>query len=134
MAGKPFDLRQSKGRVVLVNFWATWCEPCRDEMPSIQRLGEKLRGQPFEIVTVNFGESAEKVQAFFARNGIAVPVVLDPDKETAKAWGAGGLPMTFLVDATGRVRYSSYGECDWTQGEPMRVVQSLVTEARPHAR
>ena len=119
---------------MLVNFWATWCEPCRAEMPSIHRLGEKLRGQPFEVVTVNFGEGSEKIRTFMAGIDPAMAVVLDPDKETAQAWGAGGLPMTFLIDAAGRVRYSAFGESDWAAGEPLRVVESLVKEARTHAR
>jgi thiol-disulfide isomerase/thioredoxin len=133
-AGDAFDLARLKGRVVVVNFWATWCEPCMAEMPSLQRLRERLRGKPFELVTVNFGEGSEKIQAFLERHKLSVPVVLDPDKEAAKAWGAGGLPMTFVLDATGRVRYSSFGESDWSRGEPLRVVEALITEARRDAR
>ena len=134
LGGERFDLRQHQGRVVLVNFWATWCDPCREEMPSFERLRDKLRGRPFTVVTVNYGEGSERIRAFLKRHRIALPVVLDPEKEAAKAWGAGGLPMTFLIDAQGRVRYSAFGECDWSEGEPLRVVQSLVDEARPRAR
>jgi thiol-disulfide isomerase/thioredoxin len=134
ISGSAFDLQQARGKVVVINFWATWCDPCREEMPSLQKLGERMRGRPFELVTVNYGEGAEKIQAFLDRHHLQVPVVLDVDKETAKAWGAGGLPMTFLVDATGRVRYSSFGECDWNAGEPLRVVEALVAEARARAR
>ena len=116
--------------MVVVNFWATWCDPCREEMPSFERLRTRLRGQPFEVVTVNYGEGPDKIRAFLERHRIALPVVLDRDKEAAKAWGAGGLPMTFLVDARGRVRYSAFGECDWSEGEPLRVVRALLAEAR----
>ena len=119
-----------KGRVVLVNFWATWCEPCRDEMPSIERLREKLRGRPFEVITVNYGEGVEKINAFMRKQGLSLPVLLDPDEESAQAWGAGGLPMTFLVDGEGRVRFSAFGECDWSTGQPLRVVENLVAEAQ----
>jgi thiol-disulfide isomerase/thioredoxin len=132
--GRRVDLRDFKGRVVLVNFWATWCEPCREEMPSFQRLRDKVRGRPFEILTVNFGEGAARIQPFLERHRISLPVLLDPDKEAAAAWHAGGLPMTFLVDAEGRVRYSSFGESDWSTGEPLRLVQSLLAEAAPRAR
>ena len=130
LAGSPFDLKSLQGRVVVVNFWATWCDPCREEMPSFERLRTRLRGQPFEVVTVNYGEGPDKIRAFLERHKIALPVVLDRDKEAAKAWGAGGLPMTFIVDARGRVRYSAFGECDWSEGEPLRVVQGLLAEAR----
>ena len=123
------DLKSLKGRVVLVNFWATWCDPCREEMPSFQRLRDKLRGRPFEVLTVNYGEGATRIRYFLERNRINLPVLLDPDKESAAAWHAGGLPMTFLVDATGRVRYSAFGECDWSSGEALRTVEGLVAEA-----
>lgn len=123
------DLKSLKGRVVLVNFWATWCDPCREEMPSFQRLRDKLRGRPFEVLTVNYGEGATRIRYFLERNHITLPVLLDPDKESAAAWHAGGLPMTFLVDATGRVRYSAFGECDWSSGEALRTVEDLVAEA-----
>jgi thiol-disulfide isomerase/thioredoxin len=129
LAGNIVDLRDLRGRVVLVNFWATWCEPCREEMPSIERLRAKLAGRPFAVLTVNYGESVAKINAFLAKQGISLPVLLDPEKEAAGEWRAGGLPMTFLVDAEGQVRYSAFGECDWSEGEPLRVVQGLLAEA-----
>ena len=133
LTGKLVDLKDLRGRVVVVNFWATWCEPCRDEMPSLERLRAKLSGRPFEVLTVNYGEGVAKIIAFLAKQKISLPVLLDPEKEAAMAWKAGGLPMTFLVDAEGRVRYSAFGECDWSEGEPFRVVENLVAEA-PRAR
>ena len=131
--GRPVDLKSMQGRVLVVNFWATWCEPCRDEMPSLQRLREKLAGQPFEVITVNFGESAEKIAQFIGKEKVTLPVLLDTQKETAKRWGVGGLPMTFLVDARGRVRYSVFGERDWSEGPSLALVEKLVKEA-PRAR
>ena len=133
LAGKPVDLKDLRGRVVLVNFWATWCDPCREEMPSIERLRSKMAGRPFEVVTVNYGEAPERIREFIQRHRITLPVWLDPDKRSAADWSAGGLPMTFLVDAEGRLRYSAFGECDWSAGEPLRVVESLVAEV-PRAR
>ena len=133
LAGKPVDLKDLKGRVVLVNFWATWCDPCREEMPSIERLRSKMAGRPFEVITVNYGEAPERIRDFLQRHKITLPVWLDPDKRAAADWSAGGLPMTFLVDAEGRLRYSAFGECDWSVGEPLRVVESLVAEI-PRAR
>jgi len=133
LAGKPVDLKDLKGRVVLVNFWATWCDPCREEMPSIERLRSKMAGRPFEVITVNYGEAPERIRDFLQRHKITLPVWLDPDKRAAADWSAGGLPMTFLVDAEGRLRYSAFGECDWSVGEPLRVVEGLVAET-PRAR
>ena len=133
LTGKVVDLKELRGRVVLVNFWATWCDPCREEMPSLERLRAKLKGRPFEVLTVNYGESAAKINAFMEKHKIALPVLLDPEKESAAAWRAGGLPITFLVDKDGRVRFSAFGECDWSEGEPYRVVENLVNEG-PRAR
>lgn len=126
--GRQVDLKALRGRVVLVNFWATWCEPCREEMPSLERLRAKLAGKPLEVLTVNYGENPERIDAFLRERAISLPVLLDPAKEAATAWGAGGLPMTFLVDARGRVRYSAFGELDWSEGEALRVVRSLLDE------
>ncbi|HZZ93166.1 MAG TPA: TlpA disulfide reductase family protein [Usitatibacter sp.] len=127
--GRRVDLRQLQGRVVLVNFWATWCEPCRAEMPSIERLRARLEGRPFEVLAVNYGESREKVAQFLQHEHVALPVLLDPDKEVGDAWNAKGLPMTFLVDVRGRVRYWAFGEMDWSRGEALKVVEKLVAEA-----
>ena len=133
LTGRTIDLKDLRGRVVLVNFWATWCDPCREEMPSFERLRDKLEGKPFEVLTVNYGEGAARIGEFMRKQNLSLPVLLDPDKEAAAAWRAGGLPMTFLIDARGVVRYSAFGECDWSEGEPLRVVESLLAEA-PRAR
>jgi thiol-disulfide isomerase/thioredoxin len=133
MEGKAVDLKHLQGRVLVVNFWATWCEPCRDEMPSLQRLREKLDGKSFDVIAVNYGESREKVSQFLGKEKVALPVLLDPEMETAKAWGVGGLPMTFLIDAQGRVRYSVFGERDWSGGDSLALVEKLLAEA-PRAR
>jgi thiol-disulfide isomerase/thioredoxin len=133
LAGNSVDLKAMRGRVVLVNFWATWCEPCRDEMPSLARLQARLKGQPFEVLAVNFGESGTKVSDFVRKEGWTVPILLDPDKTAASAWGAKGLPMTFLVDANGKVRYWVFGERDWNEGESLQAVEKLLAE-KPRAR
>jgi thiol-disulfide isomerase/thioredoxin len=133
LEGRRVDLKALKGRVVVVNFWATWCEPCRDEMPSLERLRERLAGRPLEVLAVNYGEGNVKVRRFLQSQRLSLPVLLDPDTQVARAWRAGGLPMTFLVDAKGRIRYSAFGEADWSEGEPLRRIESLLAEA-PRAR
>ena len=130
LEGRSVDLAALRGRVVLINFWATWCEPCRDEMPSLARLRDKLEGRPFELVMVNYGESNATVSRFVSKLGFSVPVLLDPEKRIAQEWKVGGLPMTFLVDALGRVRSSTFGEHDWSEGEAFSAVDRLVAEAR----
>jgi len=127
--GKPIDLKDLRGRVVLVNFWATWCEPCKEELPALVKLKEQLAGQPFELVTVNYGEFPDKINQYLARSGMKLPVLLDTQNEVSKQWKVGGLPMTFLVDAQGRVRYYVFGEREWNEGEPRRLVEQLLAEA-----
>ena len=131
LSGADVDLRKLEGRVVVVNFWATWCEPCIAEMPSLQRLRERLRGKPLEVLAVNYAESPEKVKAFLRKSRIELPVLLDPSKEAADAWNAKGLPMTFVVDRAGKVRYWIFGERDWNGGDILAAIEKLVAE--PHA-
>ena len=131
--GKAVDLKSLKGRVVVVNFWATWCEPCRDELPALLHLKQKLAGKPFDLLTVNYGESPEKIAQYLQRQKLAPPVLLDRDMEIAKDWKVGGLPMTFVVDAKGRVRYWVFGERAWNEGESLALVERLLGEDA-HAR
>jgi thiol-disulfide isomerase/thioredoxin len=128
--GRSVDLARLRGRVVLINFWATWCEPCREEMPSLTRLRSKLDPRRFELLTINYGESPAAVEGFLSNLGVALPVLLDPYKNAAEQWKVKGLPMTFLVDASGKVRYWSFGEQDWSAGEALATVERLVGEAR----
>jgi len=115
---------------VVVNFWATWCEPCRAEMPSLQRLQARMQGGPLRVLTVNYGEFPPRIEPFLEREKIELPVLLDTQKDVAREWNAGGLPITFLVDAQGKVRYWVFGERAWDEGEPLRLVETLVAEAR----
>jgi thiol-disulfide isomerase/thioredoxin len=133
LAGRAVDLHGLQGRVVLVNFWATWCEPCIAEMPSIARLKAKLSGQPFDVLAVNYGESKAKVEGFLRKEKLDIPVLLDSDQVAADAWGAKGLPMSFLVDGRGKIRYWVFGERDWTDADSVKAVDRLVAEAS-HAR
>jgi thiol-disulfide isomerase/thioredoxin len=127
--GRKMALEGLKGRVVVINYWATWCEPCIDEMPSLERLRVKMKGRPFEVLAVNYGESAERVSRFVAKMKLTMPVLLDPYKNSVDAWKVRGLPMTFIVDAKGQVRYWSFGERDWSQGEALQLVERMVSEA-----
>jgi thiol-disulfide isomerase/thioredoxin len=127
-AGRPVELAALRGRAVLVAFWASWCEPCAEELPALARLRDRLRGRPFELLTVNLGEAPARVEAFQRERGVALPVLLDRDLEAAAAWGVGGLPMAFLVDADGRVRASLFGLADWADGAPGRALEQLVAE------
>ena len=124
--GATHDLARYRGKVVLVNFWATWCEPCRDEMPSIQRLRERFADQPFAVLAVNVDEPASRVQAFVEKTKVDLTVVLDPGKSVTKAWNARILPASYLIGRDGRVRYSVVGEINWDDERVVRQVGDLI--------
>ena len=125
--GRGHALAEYRGSVILVNFWATWCEPCQEEMPSLRRLRERLAGQPFAILGVNYGgESEAKVRAFRQRLDIDFPLLLDPGGETPRGWRVRVLPASFLVGRDGRVRYHVIGELDWASDAAVAVVRSLL--------
>jgi peroxiredoxin len=126
IAGGAHRLADYRGTVVLVNFWATWCEPCRDEMPSIQRLRQKFAGQPFAVLAVNVGEPEARIRKFLAQVTLDFPVLLDPEMSVTRSWQARILPASFLVGRDGRVRYSLVGELDWADEHAVKTVSGLI--------
>jgi peroxiredoxin len=111
-AGESLDLAQLRGKVVLVNFWATWCAPCVEEMPALARLRARLAPRGFEVLAVNQGEMPARVTAFVERTGLDLAILLDREKSVAKEWKVRALPTTFVVDAKGRIRLYAEGELD----------------------
>ena len=126
LAGKPHRIEDYRGKVVLVNFWATWCEPCREEMPSMNRLRASLAGQPFAVLAVNLAESEARIRRFMEQVPLEFTVLMDRDSATARAWKARVLPISFLVGPDGRIRYSVVGEIDWTQERERKAVVGLM--------
>ena len=119
LQGKAHDLGEFKGKVVLVNFWATWCEPCRAEMPSIDRLRNSLKGKPFEVLAVNMAEPLSRIEKFSETMPLGFPLLRDRDGSVSKTWKAKLLPASYLIGRDGRIHYVAYGELDWTS-EPVR--------------
>ncbi len=109
--GKPHDLADLKGKLVVVNFWATWCPPCRREMPSLERLNRKLGEQGLAVLAVDVGEDADTVFSFTGQldPAPAFPLLLDRDSSAMQRWKIRGLPTTFVIDAAGRVIYRAVG-------------------------
>jgi thiol-disulfide isomerase/thioredoxin len=126
LEGPAHRLADYRGRVVLVNFWATWCEPCRDEMPSMQRLKEKLAGRPFAVLAVNLDEPEARVRTFLSQMKVDFTVLLDPGRKAARSWNARILPASFLVGPDGRIRYSVVGEIDWDHDGAVSRVSELL--------
>jgi len=124
LAGKEHRLADYRGRVVLVNFWATWCEPCREEMPSIDKLRSSLDGKPFVVLAVNLAEPLSRIEKFAAAVPVGFPLLRDRDGTASKAWKAKLLPASFLIGRDGRIRYVAYGELDWSS----EAVRARVAE------
>ncbi len=124
--GTMHDLAKYRGKVVLVNFWATWCEPCRDEMPSIQKLKEKFVDQPFAVLAVNVDEPESRVRAFLEKTPLDLTVVLDPGKPVTKSWNARILPASYVIGRDGRVRYSVVGELDWSDPQVVKIIGEVL--------
>ena len=128
--GQPFQLQQLRGKVVLVNFWATWCEPCVEEMPSIQKLRTRLAGAPFEVVAVNLQEGEARIRGFLEKVPLDFPIVRDTDGAVSRAWQARMFPSSYLVDAEGKIRYVRTGAIDWSAPENVKTVESLLPRSR----
>ena len=129
LAGQPRSLKEFTGKVLLVNFWASWCRPCIEEMPSIQRLAAAMTGAPFAIVGVNVGEAERRVRASVKRLGIELPVLLDTDSSVFKGWGADVLPTTYVLDGGGRVRYMGRGPVEWDRTDIVDMLRRLAVES-----
>lgn len=125
--GASFDLAQLRGKVVLVNFWATWCEPCVEEMPSMQRLLESSGGAGLEIVGVNFKEGEPRIRSFLQKVPVTFPLVRDTDGGAARDWKVRIFPSTFVLDRALRVRYSLVGSVDWTAEATVRPLRALLS-------
>jgi len=120
---KVIDLAQYKGRVVLINFWATWCPPCRKEFPSLSRVRKLFKPGEFEVLAVNVGEDPDSVFSF---TGITdFPVMFDRDSKTMGTWSVHGLPTTFLVDRQGRLAYRATGGREFDDPDIVNLIKAL---------
>jgi thiol-disulfide isomerase/thioredoxin len=126
LAGAPKTLSDYRGKVVLLNFWASWCPPCLREMPSLERLRIKMAGRPLEIVALDSAEAPDEVKAYLSKMALGFPILLDPDGMNTRRWKVFALPTTFLLDAEGQVRYVLTGPTEWDEGEALEVIESLL--------
>ncbi len=123
---REYSLEDRAARVVLVNFWATWCKPCVDEIPSLHRLRETIGDSAFEIVTVNVAENHDRVGRFLERVPIELPLLMDLDGRAARDWNIYVYPSSFLVDREGIIRYAYLGALEWDLTENITIIRSLL--------
>jgi len=121
-------LSDFRDKVVLVNFWATWCPPCRREMPSIERLYQAMKGKDFEILAINVAEDPDTVSGFTGALDAApsFPILFDTDSSVAKAWPVMGLPTTFILDKQGRIAYRAMGAREFDNQSILAQIQALL--------
>ncbi len=126
--GKVHDLATLKGKVVLVNFWATWCPPCRREMPSLERLNQKLEGTAFAALAVDIGEDADTVFAFLGQlePQPGFPMLLDRDSKAMQQWPVRGLPTTYIIDRQGNLAYSAIGGREFDHPQIEAAIRTLL--------
>jgi thiol-disulfide isomerase/thioredoxin len=111
--GAAWDLAGARGKVVVINFWASWCEPCRTEMPSLDLLAERDKADGLVVVAVNHRETDAAVRRFLEQMPTWLPILRDRDGAASRAWGVRVFPTTVLVGRDGRARFSIIGEADW---------------------
>ena len=126
--GRKVSLQDFRGKVVFLNFWATWCESCREEMPSMERLYREFKGKGLEIVAVNVKENRKDALAFVRRYKLTYPILMDTEGEVGLLYGAFGLPATYLIDRKGVVLARMWGPADWYSPAARNLIKSLVEQ------
>jgi peroxiredoxin len=126
-------LEDLRGKVVVVNFWASWCAECRPEMPVFERLHRELAPRGLAIVGVNAREERAAIRRYASELGLTFPLVLDPDGKTNAAYGVVGLPTTFVVARDGRVVALAVGPREWTSAPARALFQALLAEPSPNS-
>ncbi len=125
--GKPLKLSSLKGSVVLLNFWATWCPPCREEIPSMMKLNSAMTGKPFQMVAVSIDEGGKPViESFFKDTGLLLPTYIDESGAAAKAYGITGVPESFIIDKQGVLVKKIIGGLAWDSPEAVSYIDGLT--------
>lgn len=132
--GKVVSLADYKGKVVLIDFWASWCGPCRQAFPAINDLYGELKDRGFEVIAVNLDEQRKDADEFLSKRPHEMKVVFDPKGTSATSFSLGGMPSSFVIDREGRVQFTHTGYTTATLADYRREVLSLLREAAPSGR
>lgn len=126
LTGEPVKVSDFTGNITFLNFWATWCPPCRAEMPSIERLYQQMSGTNFRIVAVNASEHRSQVASFIKKNKYTFPIYLDESNALSSIFAARGLPSTYLVNKEGKVIAVRIGAMEYDQAELIKLLKELA--------
>ena len=129
LQGQRWTRARLKGKVVVLNFWATWCPPCKEELPSLQTLHELGAGE-LVVIGVNVRETATRVRRYVDATGLGFPVVIDPQGELSRRLGVSAFPTTLLIAPDGQIRWRVVGEVDWAGPEAARWIAGLAPSHR----
>lgn len=125
--GQRFKRTDYSGKLTVVNFWATWCPPCVEEIPSLNNLRKKMQGKPFELISVNYAENEQIVKKFLKRVNVDFPVLLDESGQVSADWHVLVYPSTFVITPTGEIEYGVNGAILWDSTEVVSKLKSLMT-------
>ena len=126
LEGRTWRLSEHRGRTLLINFWATWCAPCREEMPALERLHRALGGDgEFSVVGVHVGPAGDALGAFLEETPVSFPILVDAELALAD-WNVAALPTTVLLDADGRARYAAAGPREWDAEEALEFFAGML--------
>jgi peroxiredoxin len=126
--GQMINLSDFRGKVVMVHFWATWCPPCVEEIPTLAYLTQQLAGSDFAMLPVSVDDGgARAVNSFLQQKGLSLPVLLDPDRATAGRYGTFKFPETYILDREGIVRYKLIGPGDWRDPAAIKIIKDLIS-------
>jgi len=123
--GDTFIKNQYSKRVTIINFWATWCSPCIEEIPSLNRLKSSLRDRPFDLISINYAEDLDTIKKFMKKVNVEFPVLLDQNGEFAKQWNVITYPSTFIIDTKGNIVYGVNAAIEWDSPEVIEKIKLL---------
>ena len=124
--GKVIRLSDFRGQVVVLNFWATWCPPCREEMPSMERAHQKIKGEKIAIIAVNVGEDEDTVFGFTGQHPLTFPLPLDTDGSVVDQYPVVGLPTTFIIDPSGKATHQAVGGRRWDDDKLLNQLRAML--------
>ncbi|MDT8282364.1 MAG: TlpA disulfide reductase family protein [Gammaproteobacteria bacterium] len=125
--GETFELEQMRGNWVFLHFWASWCGPCRKEMPAVQKIATLIKDDKFQIVMVNMAENEDIIFEFLASINVELNSLIDVDGLVTETWKPRGLPTTFLINPEGEIKYQAIGGRDWDKPEYIAFLKKLLS-------
>ena len=124
--GKIWKMSDLKGKVVFINFWATWCTTCKAEMPQKTLLSKKMEGKPFQMLGMLFRDDPANLPSYFRQNTVSAPTLISQDNDSAKKFGITGVPETFIIDKDGILRERLVGPQSWNSEESVALIEKYL--------